>query len=212
MAEKQTKEPDSPEISAAPASLKLKSAALGKQWDLVAIFTAGLMVVGIIQGLILYRQTNLMDAQSRAWVGLNNVYSTKLMVGQTLGIQAVLKNSGGTPALGATECAASINVNVSEVTVSGIKKIMNKLDDCPQPLGVFYLLPNAEYVVDISRKPESMTQQIVNEVNEGRQTFIAMGRVNYSTPAGEVHHTTFCAVYRRDLGSFNACPYGNDAK
>jgi hypothetical protein len=175
------------------------------------LFSFILVIVGALQYVVYTRQADIMESQARPWVGFQGVLIGPLAVGKKLSLIGVIKNSGNTPAEQVEICAASGKQNSSQLDVASIKKMMTGLDRCPITATVF-LLPNTQVTVDISRKAESMTQQVVDDVRANRTTLAVFGRISYkSATDGAVHWSSFCALYMGIANSFNACMYGNAA-
>lgn len=192
-------------------------------WDfkashwVTAILTIALVWVGSLQYRVYSRQAGIMDvqariagSQARPWVGLSSVLIGSINRGAKLSLSAQIRNSGGTPALKMTVCAASDTPNVHQIDVAGIKKMMKELEGCPNQ-AMFLLLPNAEIGMNVSRVPDLMTQTVIDDVATDRATFAVFGRITYQAASdGRTHWTTFCALYARASNSFNACAYGNE--
>ena len=200
-------EPGSPEIPVEPT---LTSAKKRTRWDWVAISTIGLIIVGGIQGWILYRQEKLMDAQNRPWVGLYNVVHSAFDAGKKLVLAVNIKNSGDMPALDMEECAFSIGVRQPELTVAAIKSLMPKLKGC-HVSGKVPLFPNSMIAMDVSRQASWMTQDFIDAIKNGEGYLVIIGRVTYDSSDHTHHQTTFCAYYERTADTFNNCIYGNEA-
>lgn len=185
-------------------------------WDfkashwITALLTAALVFVGVLQYCVYSSQAGIMDSQTRPWVGLNYVIIDPIKADERLSMTARIKNSGGTPALETTVCAGSDTPNASQIDAAGIKKLMKELDSCGQK-AVFFLLPNTEVGMDVSRSPNLMTQQVVSDVLSDQATFAVFGRIFYKSPSNRRDHwTSFCALYVRASNSFSACAYGNE--
>lgn len=176
-----------------------------------SVLSVALIVVGYLQYSVYTTQANIQSAQARPWVGLNSVLIDSIDVGKKLVLIARIKNSGGTPAKKTKICAASDTSNAAQMDEAGIKKMMKELEACRDE-ATFFLMPNTEVGMDVSREPVRMTQQVVNDVTSGQATFTVFGRITYKSDTDtQDHWTTFCAQYLRDTNSFNACKYGNDS-
>ena len=170
----------------------------------IFVFTGVLCAVG-------YLQWRTLDAQSRPWVYMDVIQNDPVpQIKMPFKIMAFIKNFGQGPAPKVEGCIASDTPNIHEQDTQGIKNMMGQLDKC-ENISQTVLMPNGEYGFDISRPLDSMTPQVVNDINNDFATFAVFGRVIYHDGRDNLYQSRFCALYIRKTGKFNACISGNEA-
>ena len=182
--------------------------------DSVAVlFSVVLIIFSGLQYLVYSRQAQIMETQVRPWAGLSSVFIGPVALGQRLPLIVSIKNSGGSPAQEVKLCSGSNTLYLDKMDESHIENMM-KLYLCTEKGGGgnVLLLPNTSMAMNVSREAGDITQEVVDDVQSDKLTFVVFGRVVYkSATDGAVHWNIFCAFYIRAAGSFTACPYGNAA-
>jgi hypothetical protein len=161
------------------------------------------------QEAIMKGQETIMNAQIRPWVGFASVENPPLLVvGKDLVLTIVLENSGESPALDGDFCAQIRVMSMKDVTEDGLASLMNTLA-CRGLGSNYYILPHATKRGTLKMPAEYMTKQQVDDIEGGRTTVVAYGKIDYEDPEHNQHVTTFCVFY--DDGFYSSCPSENEA-
>lgn len=160
-----------------------------------------LVVFNIIMIFILWKQTNIMSADLRAWITVEESNITEFGEGKPIFTRVKFVNSGKSPALKVFTFA---NLEIRDTPV-------------PEPMPPLptdgagsraVLGPQSTYTIAL--KLDKQTTQTIQEIIAGQKKVYVWGIVEYDDIFGVRHRTKFCLVNSSWTKNFNACGNNND--
>lgn len=145
--------------------------------------------------------------EQRAWVGAVDLPRPKdLAAGKKPSLEAIVTNTGKTPALDVTDSISGHAFLRGQAFVPiKTQPTINSV------LSVGVIQPGQQVSLWTSPTFQTLTKDKINGLRSEGTILYVYGEISYKDVFGKVHHTHFCGFLRPDLTGFNACQSYNDA-
>jgi len=171
----------------------------------IAIFTAVLAVLAILQTLILAKTVEMSRNDQRAWVGAADMSTPEVQWGSRLKLSIPLSNSGRTPARHVKiEFDSSVNPRGKTFKAD----YRPNADAGPQSVPV--IQPGARHYINAVRV-QPFTGEEESGIGSGEMLLVVYGRITYDDVFGRNHKTTFAYRWVPALSVWRALDTNNDA-
>jgi hypothetical protein len=147
------------------------------------------------------KNTAALTKLDRPWVGVDQISSTSLRVGQPFVIKTFIRNSGRSPA---TDMRATFSIAAPAANAV----VVPQIQECTNCVRMI-LLPNSMATEELRIGSDGLSADKVKRVQTGADKIMVFGRIDYSDSANHPHTTTVCMVYEPAINRFGACPSGN---
>jgi hypothetical protein len=171
----------------------------------VALATIGYTITSFLQWNILSKQLELSHVDQRPWLGIKAMNPPIMSLGQPFKVDAMLVNTGKTPALNEKIKWAIVD-GTKSLDVDKISKSTNYTIDTSESV----IYPNVEMSTSMGSS-YNLSKDKISAIKAGKDVMYILGTINYTDIFGNLHATNYCGFYAPETDGFSVCGQHNDA-